>query len=109
MQIHLKYTNTIFCLVACTKKLSKVTILFDLIILLLIWIQGVRTNYTKNLTTDEEKVGGKDLVGLGVTLRCLARLSPNLVISLPVTLRSIYFKKAIINIGLVRFPPPPQQ
>ena len=75
MQIHLKYTNKIFCLVACTKKLSKVTILFDLIILLLIWIQGVRTNYTKNLTTDEEKVGGKDLVGLGVTLRCLARLS----------------------------------
>ena len=75
MQIHLKYTNTIFCLVACTKKLSKVTILFDLIILLLIWIQGVRTNDTKNLTPDEEKVGGKDLVGLGVTLRCLARLS----------------------------------
>ena len=58
MQIHLKYTNTIFCLVACTKKLSKVTILFDLM-LLLIWIQGVRTNYIKNLTTDEEKVGGK--------------------------------------------------
>ena len=58
MQIHLKYINTIFCLVACTKKLSKVTILFDLM-LLLIWIQGVRTNYIKNLTTDEEKVGGK--------------------------------------------------